>query len=196
LVRHFWTTLLLGTTCMRLWGNWVDSCVMALQTKDQNTTTSSNACWVDTLHPRAARGPQRTRSETTTIFGQQNDKAFNMLPWQMHRDTTRWHQICPYPYTYTVLMLANCLLYWRWQSWWRQSPLCTHKCSCPAHTCTQVLYTWGCHASFTRIDLVLGYFVKLFSRNIPLRDLAITEIPCLRPGESTNFLIGHFPGFG
>jgi len=33
--RHFRATLLLRTTCMRLWGNWVASCVVALQTKNQ-----------------------------------------------------------------------------------------------------------------------------------------------------------------
>ena len=32
-VRRFGATLLLRTTCMRLWGNWVASCVSALQTK-------------------------------------------------------------------------------------------------------------------------------------------------------------------
>jgi len=34
-VRRFRATLLLRTTCIRLWGNWVASCVVALQTKNQ-----------------------------------------------------------------------------------------------------------------------------------------------------------------
>jgi len=34
-VRRFRATLLLRTTCMRLWGNWFASCVAALQTKNQ-----------------------------------------------------------------------------------------------------------------------------------------------------------------
>jgi len=36
-VRRFRATLLLRTTCMRLWDNWVASCVAALQTKNQRT---------------------------------------------------------------------------------------------------------------------------------------------------------------
>ena len=38
-VRRFRATLLLHTTCMRLWGNWVRSCVVASQTKNQKPLT-------------------------------------------------------------------------------------------------------------------------------------------------------------
>jgi len=34
-VRRFRATLLLRTTCIRLWGNWVASCVVALQNKNK-----------------------------------------------------------------------------------------------------------------------------------------------------------------
>ena len=50
-VRRFRATLLLRTTCMCPWGNWVASCVAALQTKNQkpNRTgdlgTGSLALW-------------------------------------------------------------------------------------------------------------------------------------------------------
>jgi len=37
-VRCFWATMLLRTTCMRLWGNWVASCVVVLQTKNKKKT--------------------------------------------------------------------------------------------------------------------------------------------------------------
>jgi len=56
-----------------------------------------------------------------------------MLPWQMHNDALWRHQICPYPYTCTALMLANCLLHRRRQSRRRQSPLRAHTCS--LHAC-------------------------------------------------------------
>ena len=54
---------------------------------------------------------RRVRSEAKTIFGRQNGKAFEMLPWQLHHDAPRRHQICPYPYTCTAHMLANCMLH-------------------------------------------------------------------------------------
>ena len=38
-VGRFWATLLLRTTCMCLWCNWVASCVGALQTKNQKPKT-------------------------------------------------------------------------------------------------------------------------------------------------------------
>ena len=55
--------------------------------------------------------------------------------WRL--DAPRRHQICPYPYTCTALMLANCLLHRRGQSRRRQSPLrartsALHECAMPA----------------------------------------------------------------
>mmetsp|Transcript_45810 Transcript_45810/g.67162 ORF Transcript_45810/g.67162 Transcript_45810/m.67162 type:complete len:203 (+) Transcript_45810:408-1016(+) len=59
-----------------------------------------------------------------------------MLTWQMHHALRR-HQICPYPYICTALMLANCLLHRRRHSRRRQSPLrartsALHECAMPA----------------------------------------------------------------
>ena len=82
----------------------------------------------------AARELWRGRSEKTLTFGRQNGKAFDVLPWQMQHDTTRWHQICPYPYTCTALMRANGLLHWRRQSQCQQSPLGARNCSLRACT--------------------------------------------------------------
>ena len=50
-------------------------------------------------------------SEALHAGMRQNGKALDMLSWQIHHDTTRRHQICSYPYTCTVLLLAHCL--WR-----------------------------------------------------------------------------------
>jgi len=60
-----------------------------------------------------------------------------MLSWQMHHAAPRRHQICPFLYTCTTLMLANCLQYPRRHRRRRQSPLrartrSLHACVMPA----------------------------------------------------------------
>ena len=48
-VRRFWATLLMRTSCMRLWGNWVASCVAALQTKNQKPYYTDFEIWFSVL---------------------------------------------------------------------------------------------------------------------------------------------------
>jgi len=97
-----------------------------------------------------------------------------MLLRQAHHAAMRRHQICPYLYTCTAVILANCLLHqidkvdvdkalrlcvnvpcMRAQcllvSIMRACP--APSCSCLAHTCTKVLFARGYHASFVCTDL-------------------------------------------
>jgi len=99
------------------------------------------------LAPSAPSRLQRARSETKTIVGRQNCKAFDMLPWQMHHDAPRRHQICQYPYTCTALMLANCLMQRRRLCQRRQLLLLCTLLPIPA------LFARDCQASFVCIDL-------------------------------------------
>jgi len=77
---------LLGTTA--LWqGTGSDTCTL---TRSPTTRRRRPA-----LAPGAPSRSQRARSETKTIFGRHNGKAFDMLSWQMNHDAPRRHQICP-----------------------------------------------------------------------------------------------------
>jgi len=130
---------------MHCWSHAVSMEVMHFRALLQGT--GSDACALTMLlttrwqRPALAPGAhsrlQRARSKTKTKFSWQNGKTFNMLPWQMHRDTLYQHHICPYQYTCTALMLANCLLLWRRPSRRWSSLLCAcqrslHACAMPA----------------------------------------------------------------
>ena len=87
--------------------------------------------------PRISWSVKVTTQTTKALFAgmQQDGRAVDMLPWQIHCDTTLRHQMCPYPYTCIAFLLAHChyrvIQHQRFDA---RHALCSAYCL--AHACT------------------------------------------------------------
>jgi len=74
-VRRFQATLLLRTTCMRLWGNWVARCVAAYQTKNQTPGSGCFRSGTGSGYPRSPALRNDPGTVTITQYRFNKNKA-------------------------------------------------------------------------------------------------------------------------
>jgi len=86
--RRFRATLLLRTTCMRLWGNWVASCVLVLQTKYQNSACLHRCMYMARTHNTHIHTPHNDEFSTWLFFNQISLKVAQKHPELLGRIST------------------------------------------------------------------------------------------------------------